>query len=114
MRQKIQEELKQEFIKKLYEEFTDYRQNLLNESCTDLIAEAYKIETFSSLYEILLTKSTQLSDVALLNLLNLGTGILEGLYKKWIGVKDHSYDELEDYVGHELEDLEGYGLSEAV
>ena len=43
MRQKIQEELKQEFTKKLYEEFTDYRQNLLNESCTDLIAEAYKI-----------------------------------------------------------------------
>ncbi|MFR8222413.1 MAG: hypothetical protein ACLU9T_16005 [Blautia faecis] len=32
---------------------------------TDLIAEAYKIETFSSLYEVLLAKSAQLSDVAL-------------------------------------------------
>ena len=84
------------------------------ESKSDLIAEAYKIETFSSLYEVLLTKSTQLSDVALLNLLNMGTEILEGLYNKWMGVKDHSYDELEDYIGHEVEELEGYGLSEAV
>ena len=114
MRQKVQEELKQEFVEKLYEEFSGYRESLLKESKSDLIAEAYKIETFSSLYEVLLTKSTQLSDVALLNLLNMGTGILEGLYSKWMGVKDHSYDELEDYIGHEVEELEGYGLSEAV
>ena len=114
MRQKVQEELKQEFVEKLYDEFTGYRASLLKESKSDLIAEAYKIETFSSLYEVLLTKSTQLSDVALLNLLNMGTGILEGLYNKWMGVKDHSYDELEDYIGHEVEELEGYGFSEAV
>lgn len=114
MRQKVQEELKQEFVEKLYDEFTGYRESLLKESKSDLIAEAYKIETFSSLYEVLLTKSTQLSDVAFLNLLNMGTGILEGLYNKWMGVKDHSYDELEDYIGHEVEELEGYGLSEAV
>ena len=114
MRQKVQEELKQEFVEKLYEEFSGYRESLLKESKSDLTAEAYKIETFSSLYEVLLTKSTQLSDVALLNLLNMGTGILEGLYNKWMGVKDHSYDELEDYIGHEVEELEGYGLSEAV
>ena len=88
MRQKIQEELKQEVIKKIYQEFTDYRSNLRNESSSNLIAEAYKIETFSSLYEVLMEKSTQLSDVALLNLLNMGTGILEGLYEKWLGVKD--------------------------
>ena len=31
-----------------------------------------------------------------------------------IGVKDHSYQELEEYVGHEVEDLEGYDLPEAV
>ena len=109
MRQKIQEELKQEVIKKIYQEFTDYRSNLRNESSSNLIAE-----TFSSLYEVLMEKSTQLSDVALLNLLNMGTGILEGLYEKWLGVKDSSYDELENYVEHELDELEGYGLSEAV
>lgn len=114
MRQKIQEELKQEVIKKIYQEFTDYRSNLRNESSSNLIAEAYKIETFYSLYEVLMEKSTQLSDVALLNLLNMGTGILEGLYEKWLGVKDSSYDELENYVEHELDELEGYGLSEAV
>ena len=57
----------------------------------NLIAEAYKIETFSSLYEVLLAKSAQLSDVALLNLLNMSSGILEGMYRKWLGVKDHSY-----------------------
>lgn len=114
MRQKVQEELKQEFVEKLYDEFAGYRESLLKKSKSDLIAEAYKIETFSSLYEVLMTKSTQLSDVALLNLLNMGTGILEGLYNKWMGVKDHSYDELEDYIGHEVEELEGYGLSEAV
>ena len=114
MNQKVKEELKQEFVQKLYGEFSTYREHLLSENPTDLIAEAYKIETFSSLYEVLLAKSAQLSDVALLNLLNMGTGILEGLYNKWIGVKDHSYDELEDYIGHEVEELEGYGLSEAV
>ena len=63
MRQKVQEELKQEFVEKLYEEFSGYRDSLFKESKSDLTAEAYKIETFSSLYEVLLTKSTQLSDV---------------------------------------------------
>ena len=108
MKQKVKEELKQEFVQKLYGE------HLLTESQTDLIAEAYKIETFSSLYEVLLAKSAQLSDVALLNLLNMSSGILEGMYKKWLGVKDHSYQELEEYVEHEVEDLEGYDLPEAV
>ena len=94
--------------------FSTYREHLLCENPTDLIAEAYKIETFSSLYEVLLAKSAQLSDVALLNLLNMSSGILEGMYRKWLGVKDHSYQELEEYVGHEVEDLEGYDLPEAV
>ena len=111
MKQKVKEELKQEFVQKLYGEFSTYREHLLTESQTDLIAEAYKIETFSSLYEVLLAKSAQLSDVALLN---MSRGILEGMYKKWLGVKDHSYQELEEYVEHEVEDLEGYDLPEAV
>ena len=110
MKQKVKEELKQEFVQKLYGEFSTYREHLLCENPTDLIAEAYKIETFSSLYEVLLAKSAQLSDVALL----MSSGILEGMYKKWLGVKDHSYQELEEYVGHEVEDLEGYDLPEAV
>ena len=100
MNQKVKEELKQEFVQKLYGEFSTYREHLLSENPTDLIAEAYKIETFSSLYEVLLAKSAQL--------------ILEGMYKKWLGVKDHSYQELEEYVGHEVEELEGYDLPEAV
>ena len=62
----------------------------------------------------LLEKSTQLSDVALLNLLNMGTGILEGLYEKWLGIKDSSFNELDNYVEHELDELEGYGLYEAI
>lgn len=114
MKQKVKEELKQEFVQKLYGEFSTYREHLLCENPTDLIAEAYKIETFSSLYEVLLAKSALLSDVALLNLLNMSSGILEGMYRKWLGVKDHSYQELEEYVGHEVEDLEGYDLPEAV
>ena len=50
---KVKEELKQEFVQKLYGEFPTYREHLLSENPTDLIAEAYKIETFSSLYEVL-------------------------------------------------------------
>ena len=114
MKQKVQEELKQEVIKRIYGEFKDYRQNLLNESSADLIADAYKIETFSSLYEILLEKSTQLSDVALLNLLNMGTGILEGLYNEFYRQYLNKFDELDNYIEHELDELEGYGLYEAV
>ena len=56
MNQKVKEELKQEFVQKLYGEFSTYREHLLSENPTDLIAEAYKIETFSSLYEVLLAK----------------------------------------------------------
>lgn len=102
--------LKQEFVEKIYEEFTSFREDLTKQSQSDLIAEAYKIETFSSLYEALLAKSDQLSDMALLNLLNMGTGVIEALYDKWLGVKDHSYEELENYVDHELTDMEGYDL----
>ena len=46
MKQKVKEELKQEFVQKLYGEFSTYREHLLCENPTDLIAEAYKIETF--------------------------------------------------------------------
>mgnify|MGYP000379246609 FL=1 len=45
MKQKVKEELKQEFVQKLYGEFSTYREHLLSENPTDLIAEAYKIET---------------------------------------------------------------------
>ena len=111
---KVKEELKQEFVQKLYGEFSTYREHLLSENPTDLIAEAYKIETFSSLYEVLLAKSAQLSDVALLNLLNMSSGILEGMYRKWLGVKDHSYGTGRVWPGHEVEDLEGYDIPEGL
>ena len=82
MNQKVKEELKQEFVQKLYGEFSTYREHLLSENPTDLIAEAYKIETFSSLYEVLLAKSAKLSDVALLNLLNMSSGMSRKILKK--------------------------------
>ena len=50
MKQKVKEELKQEFVQKLYGEFSTYREHLLCENPTDLIAEAYKIETFFIIY----------------------------------------------------------------
>ena len=37
MKQKVKEELKQEFVQKLYGEFSTYREHLLTESQTDLI-----------------------------------------------------------------------------
>ena len=53
MNQKVKEELKQEFVQKLYGEFSTYREHLLSENPTDLIAEAYKIETFSPLIALI-------------------------------------------------------------
>lgn len=52
--------------------------------------------------------------VALMILILIMGAIIHKIYASCVTVIHFGYDELENYVEHELDELEGYGLSEAV
>lgn len=89
------------FLKKIYEEYLEFKDKLLQKSKDDIYGDSYKIEVFVNLYEILVEKSDYLSSEILRNLLNQSV-ILETLYNSWMKKEDSSYDELKQHVEEEL------------
>lgn len=96
------EDIRQSFCKKIYDEFQQFRVSMLRKSKDDIFGEAYKIDVFVNLYEILMEKSEVLSDAILRNLLCI-SGILEILYECWLKKEDSCFSELLQHVEDEIE-----------
>ena len=96
------ETIKEKFVKKIYRELQDYKEYILQQDKSVIYEEAYKVEVFSTLYEILLEKADSISDVILLNLVSQSSSILENLYQDWLKKEDSSYHELQEHVYSEL------------
>lgn len=96
---------KERFVKRLYSELQDFKQSVLSKDKESVYGEAYKVEIFSTLYEIFLEKADSISDAMLLNLLAISGGILETAYQDWLKKEDSSYRELKEHVDQEFEDM---------
>lgn len=96
---------KERFVKRLYSELQEFRQSVLSKDKESVYGEAYKVEIFSTLYEIFLEKADSISDAMLLNLLAISGGILETAYQDWLKKEDSSYQELKEHVDQEFEDM---------
>lgn len=94
--------VRKRFCKKIYEEYVQFRANMLKKSKKDILGEAYKIDVFANLYEILVEKSETLSDEILKNLINI-SGLLDILYDCWLKKADGWFDELLKHVEDELD-----------
>ena len=94
--------IRERFLNRIYAELQAFKENLLLKDKDTIFDESYKIETFVTLYEILVEQSERLSDAILLELLNQSTGILEELYQEWLKKEDNSYTELKEYVDSKL------------
>ncbi len=95
------ESLRISFCKKIYDEYIQFKFTMLSKTKKDIFGEAYKIEIFANLYEILIEKSEVLSDEILKRLLNI-PGLLELLYACWLKKEDGWFDELLIHVEAEL------------
>lgn len=96
--------IKENFIKRLYKELQEFKESVLAQDKQAVYGESYKVEVFSTLYEIFLEKADAISDAVLLNLLGCSAGILETVYEDWLKKEDSSYQELREHVESELED----------
>lgn len=95
--------IKEKFVKKIYAELQEFKESIMMQEKSAIYSQSYKVEIFSTLYEILMEKADSLSDAILLNLLGQSTGILEALYQDWLKKDDSSYQELSAHVDSELE-----------
>lgn len=95
-------ELRELLLGRLYIEEQLFRDSMLHRDKKTIMEEAYKIETFANLYEILAEQMEQLSEETLRKLLYMNYSILEWLYQKWLKMDDSAFDELKAYVDSEL------------
>lgn len=97
-------QLRELLLTRLYIELQVFKDSVLCMDKEAVFGEAYKIETFVNLYEILAERTGQLAEASLRELLYLGCGILEWLYREWLKKDDGSFNELKEYVYGALEE----------
>ena len=92
------------FTKRLYTELMLFQASMLKKEKEEIYGEAYKIEAYASLYEILVEQAGRMTKRLLDKLVYLEYGILETFYQGWLKWEDSSYTELKEYVKYEIED----------
>ena len=97
-----EKELKELFLERLHVELHLFRDSMLQRTKKEIYEASYKIEVFVNVYEILMEEVENLDIESVRGVLHWRYGILESLYKEWLGYRDDAYDELKAYVGSEL------------
>ena len=96
-------ELKKLLLDRLYIELQLFKDGTLQQEKEEIYKSSYKIEAFASIYEILLESVEQLDEGTVRGLLRQRFSILEALYQEWLTRDDCIFDEMEAYVGSELQ-----------
>ena len=97
------EQLANLFTKRLHAELMLFQAAMLRKEKEEIYGEAYKIEAYASLYEILVEQAGRMTKRLLDKLVYLEYGILENFYQGWLKWEDSSYTELKEYVRYEIE-----------
>lgn len=105
-------ELRGLFVNRLYLELQLFKDSKLRQKKEEIFQASYEIEIYVNLFEILLVQTEKLQEDAVRKLLNSPAGILESIYRGWLGVEDSFYEELAAYVCNRLENLMGTEIQE--
>lgn len=89
------------FLKKLYGELQLFKESVMQMEKEKIYGEAYKIEVYASLYEILMDQSENYP-VQLLEKLSAKENVLQPLYDTWLKKDDDLYEELCSHVAYEM------------
>jgi len=96
---------KKKFCKKVKDEYRHFKKKMLKKRKKEIFREAYKIDVFANLYNILTEKAETLSDGILQSLLS-SSGVMDVMYDSWLKKDDSSFDELMQCVEQEIKKAE--------
>lgn len=99
------EEMREVFGIKIYLEYEVFKLSMLQKGVSELYQEAYKIDTYINLYELLLEISQRL-DVSEIKSILLCPNLLAFLYDLWLKYEDSHVSDLEEFLRIEILKLE--------
>ena len=97
------EQLANLFTQRLYAELMLFQAAMLKKEKEEIYWEAYNIEAYARLYEILVEQAGRMTKRLLDKLVYLEYGILETFYQGWLKWEDSAYAELKEYVRYEID-----------
>lgn len=95
--------LKEIFLKKIYEELVDFKSSFLNKSKDEIYDDAYKIDSFITLYQVLVDSVDDLQVAVMIALLKQTGGILASLYSEYCGLCSDQYSSMSNFI-HNMEE----------
>lgn len=99
------EEMCEVFGMKIYLEYEVFKLGMLQKNVDEVYKEAYKIDTYINLYELLLEISQRLDVSEIKNIL-LCPNLLTFLYDLWLKYEDSHVSDLEEFLRIEIPKLE--------
>lgn len=93
------------FADRLYLELQLFKDSKLRQEKEGIFQASYEIEIYVNLFEILMAQTEKLQEDTIRKLLRFPSGILEFIYRGWLGAEDSFYGELEAYACGRLENL---------
>lgn len=99
------EEMREVFGMKIYLEYEVFKLSMLQKNVGELYQEAYKIDTYINLYEILLELSQRLDVSEIKNIL-LCPNLLTFIYDLWLKYEDSHVSDLEEFLQIEIAKLD--------
>ena len=94
--------MKEQFLKKIADEYATYKNSVLNSSSSEIYSRAYEIDIMANISDILINMVEKLSEYDL-TLLSLRPNLLQELYNHWLKKEDEIYMELENHITEEIE-----------
>jgi len=90
--------LKEIFLKRIYEELYDFKSGLLCNDKESIYDEAYKIDSFITLYQVLVDSVDDLQAAVMIALLKQTGSILSSLYSDYCCRYSDQYDTMSNFI----------------
>lgn len=98
--------MKEHFLDRLYGEYQAYKASILSCPNVEIFNRCYEIDAVVNFYEILMEKTTKMSDHELEALLK-HREILTELYGLWLKKADSAYNDMKGHVDDEIRNMTG-------
>lgn len=90
--------LKEAFLKRIAEELSAFKISILGEEKEIIFSEAYRIDSFITLYETLVASIDEIQITVMLALVNQTGKILESLFTDYSNLYGDQYSNMHDYI----------------